>query len=466
VIHATTLTDEQTGRFAEICRARWGLQFGPRDAAALAVRVERAFQASAVSSLDAFAKILSTAEDSSPEIQAFVSQIAIGETSFFRYEPQFAALAATVLPEIVARRGARRLRIWSVGCSTGEEPYSIAMTIDRVLQDWRAWDIEILATDVNAFALRRARDAVYSDWSFRGVGPEVRSRYFETRGRAHRLAHECKALVRFRWLNLADVRLPDPDTGLSDFDVIFCRNVLLYLDADLARGLARGFAQSLAPGGYLFVGHTEPDSAMFSSLASEEHPETILYRTPLAGTVPPSDVAAHGPGPDSRLAEASAVPTSSAPLGADAALEAYADGDLDSAFEIAHEAIERGGDGPVLPHVLAQVAADRQDFDEVLYWSYVALHRDPFHVPTLLLMGIAALEQGRVAQACDAIRKAIFLDATCPEAHYYLSLALRAEGEDERADASRQRASRLCAQSTREAPMLPIQQVRRVLCAT
>jgi chemotaxis protein methyltransferase CheR len=468
---AVEWTDALLAEFADICRVRWGLRFRTSDASFLSERLERAFQASTAETVDEFAKLVGSAPDSAPEVQALVSQLAVGETSFFRYQPQFRALAREILPELASRRrasGDLRIRVWSAGCSTGEEPYSIAILLTQVLPDWERWNIEILATDVNPFALRRAEDAIYSAWSFRNIDPDALADFFVSVGRTRRLVHRCRSMVRFRLLNLATATIPEDAADGQEFDVVFCRNVMIYFDDALTRKLANAFYDALAPGGWLFVGHTEPDSRLFERFELREYPDTLLYRKSIETTDSPApDVAADGALPDLERRTLGDESTGSpAPPELPAAMSAYDEGDLESAYEVLLAVHLGDATDPTPAHLLAQVCADRRQFDEALYWAFTALYRNPFHVATLILMGLVQVERGEPHVALTNFRKAIFLEPTCPEAHYYLSIAQRACGDDHLAERSRERALRLCKDAPVEDLLLPVQRTRKVLCAT
>jgi chemotaxis methyl-accepting protein methylase len=176
------------------------------------------------------------------KLQVLARHLTVGETYFFRDAPAMQSLANHVLPALVeARRGhGRRLRLWSAACCTGEEAYTLAILLHRLLPDLNEWDVSVLATDLNASALAKAEAATYSDWSFRGVPAWFRSRYFEPQadGR-HRVIDEVRGLVRFEQMNLVDLpgRLPHERPPAMDF--IACRNVLMYFtSAQAARVVA------------------------------------------------------------------------------------------------------------------------------------------------------------------------------------------------------------------------------------
>ncbi|HEY6008419.1 MAG TPA: CheR family methyltransferase, partial [Geobacteraceae bacterium] len=165
--------------------------------------------------------------ESRQELQKLLQFLTVGETYFFRYRAHFQGLRHFLATEVAPDKG-RRLRLWSAGCSTGEEPYSLAMTVMETLPDWRKRDIRILATDINNRALKRARDGVYSPWAMRVTEQHYLDRYFEQVGKSYLINEEVKGLVDFSHLNLQTDDYPSPDRDVRDFDVIFCRNVMIY----------------------------------------------------------------------------------------------------------------------------------------------------------------------------------------------------------------------------------------------
>ncbi len=458
-------SDDWQERFRRICSARWGFRYRADDAFTLRDLVDRAYQASDVDSVGAFAELLETLPDSDPEIQAFVSRMAVGETSFFRNQPQFEALATQVLPGLIDARTAAsdlRLRVWSAGCSSGEEPYSIAILLAELIPDWQQWDIRILGTDLNPFALRRAGDALYSEWSFRETDPEILARYFKRVAKLWRLDHPCRAMVSLRRLNLATDPIPDAELGIDDLDLILCRNVTIYFDRALTERLAQSFFETLAPGGWLIVGHTEPDTQTYDRFEVHEFPDTIVYRVPSTTPAPTSPSANRpGSGPLTPSGTFEPIRRNQAAPTVDEAMVAYEAHDLDSAFEMLHIIARDDSIGVIAPHLLAQISADERRYDEALYWAFSALQRDAFHVPTLMLMGLVFLERGDPERAKLHLQQALFNDATCPEAHLYLGLVHRALGRADLAERSRARAVRLASEHQRPpGALLPVERAR------
>jgi len=197
------------------------------------------------------------AQDGGREIVQLCNAITTNLTAFFREPHHFEYLREHVLlPLASSPAGSRRVRIWSAGCSTGEEPYSIAMTVLEALRDLRAWDVRILATDLDSDVLERARRGVYTADRFKNMSPERRASFFterEERGEpCYEARPELKSLITFKQLNLMH---PLPMHG--PLHPIFCRNVVIYFDKDTQRDLFARISRLQRPGDLLFLGHSE-----------------------------------------------------------------------------------------------------------------------------------------------------------------------------------------------------------------
>jgi chemotaxis protein methyltransferase CheR len=191
------------------------------------------------------------------ELVGLINAITTNVTSFFRENHHFEALATVMLPEAMGRNErSHRLRIWSAGCSSGEEPYSIAMTAAEALDGARGWDLKILATDIDSEILATAARGEYSAERMQGISPERRQRWFVAgvgvQAGTVRIKSELQSLITFRTLNLmGEWPMHGP------FDVIFCRNVMIYFDQPTRERLLARYAQLLVDGGYLCLGHSE-----------------------------------------------------------------------------------------------------------------------------------------------------------------------------------------------------------------
>jgi chemotaxis protein methyltransferase CheR len=216
-----------------------------------------------------------------PQLHILASHLTVGETYFFRERKTFDALTNHILPELIRRRRGReqRLRLWSTACSTGEEPYSLAILVRQLLPDWRDWRVTILATDINENSLRKAAAGVYGEWSFRESPPEFKERYFaRTPDGRFAVAPEIRNRVSFAHMNLAQDCFPSLATDTNAMDVIFCRNVLIYFTPSHARKLVENLHHALLDEAWLAVSPSECSQALFSRFVAVNFPGSILYR--------------------------------------------------------------------------------------------------------------------------------------------------------------------------------------------
>jgi len=218
-------------------------------------RLSRRLRALGLTSFAQYRRLL--AQDDGRELTELCNAITTNLTSFFREPHHFEYLRDHVLAPLDARPSpTRRFRIWSAGCSTGEEAYSIAMTVLETLTDVRRWDIRILATDIDSEVIRRASAGVYPAERTRNLSPQRLQRFFEERREGGTLQYQARPelmrLITFKQLNLMH---PLPMRG--PLDVIFCRNVVIYFDKDTQRDLFARMAALQRPGDLLFLGHSE-----------------------------------------------------------------------------------------------------------------------------------------------------------------------------------------------------------------
>ncbi|MGE5477442.1 MAG: CheR family methyltransferase [Bacteroidales bacterium] len=230
------------------------------------------------------------------EMDALVAELTIGETYFFRHKEQFDALRDIILPDVLARNAdTRRLRIWSAGCATGPEPYSVAILLKREFASRIAgWHVSIIGTDINQKFLARARDGRYDEWAFRATPDDVRRDCFERVGKQWQIRPEYKNCVSFQYHNLIRNRFPSLLDNLAGLDVIICRNVVIYFSRDTVAGLVPCFHETLVEGGWLVMGHAEPNIELFRDFRTVNTPGAVLYqrREHGGGEVEPPQVVA------------------------------------------------------------------------------------------------------------------------------------------------------------------------------
>jgi chemotaxis protein methyltransferase CheR len=228
------------------------------------------------------------------------------ESYFFRDQGQFAVLRDHILPELIERnRSHRTLRLWSAGCSTGQEPYSLAILVDQLCPFRADWKISILGTDLSEAALDKARRGIYTSWSFRTLDPELQQRYFRRTQNEYEIDPEIRAAVTFQHGNLLRDDFPSTASGIYDIDLILCRNVFIYFKRDAVATVLKKFNRALRQDGYLLTGHAELHDTPLGALRPRTFPGTVIYRLGRDAephkTVSPDASTNHTPSPTNHL---------------------------------------------------------------------------------------------------------------------------------------------------------------------
>lgn len=234
------------------------------------------------SSLADYYRILSESPERELKFRRLLARLSIQETQFFRGAPQFDALRRYVIPEIVRRKqmgNHRHLRFWSAGCSSGQEPYSIAMSVLDVLDGANDWNVEVLGTDLNDEAIDVAEKGWYQDKKLAGIDSRHRDRYFRQQDGGAQITETVRRLVRFHNHNMVTDPLPIDTFGTCD--VIFCRNVIIYFTNETAKYVIDHFYDILNPGGYLFLGHSETLWKMSAKYSLVELGDAFIYKKSL-----------------------------------------------------------------------------------------------------------------------------------------------------------------------------------------
>ena len=377
------------------------------------------------------------------EWSALEAEITIGETFFFRYAEQFAAIRDEILPALIeARRPERTLRIWSAGCATGAEPYSVSILLHDLLGASLAeWDVTILGTDISAPSLASARTAEYGRWALRTLTTEERLRWFQsvpakpgaTREGGYRLRSHYRAMVRFEHLNLMGLIDGTLPTGLSGFDLILCRNVLIYFSTEHVLGMMRGFADRLRPGGWLLIGHAEPNPAFDAWLTPVSLPGTAAYRRRDEPPSPPRRALpvrerGHGPAPERDAAAPLTLAVEEPGPVLPAATLSPAPPAVPELPSSEPAAFPAAPAGPDEVRARVRALADAGETGEAWRMLREALDAEPTHAALRYYEGLLALGLGREAEAERAFRGALFLERDFAMAHFQLGLLLSARG--------------------------------------
>src|SRR5574341_900146 len=219
------------------------------------------------------------------ELAVLVDNLTTNETYFFRESSQLRAFSEEILPELRERlAGRKRLRIWSAGCSTGAEPYTIAILLLESGDWWRDWEVEIIGSDINQRVLHTARKGVYKKNAHRATSPEMLAKYFIEEGKGDfRIADRVKELVSFSYVNLLD---PFKTSLIRDLDIVFCRNVIIYFDKEAKRKVIESFYDKLREGGYLLLGHSESLINISNAFVLRTLKHDMVYQKPFRARVP------------------------------------------------------------------------------------------------------------------------------------------------------------------------------------
>jgi chemotaxis protein methyltransferase CheR len=422
---------------------------------ALAARLEEL--AGKVGDAAAYLRLLRS-EQGDEELRRLLPLVTVGKTSFFRDDRQFRALDA-LLPNLIARvrAGGRRIAVWSAGCATGEEPYSIAMALAEAGAE--AEQVELLATDVNPEAVAYAAHGNYDGRRVREIPAPLLERHFDRDGdRFVVRASLRRYITAIRPHNLVSSVFPRPADG--GWDVIFCRNVIIYFDTPTTQQVLTQFHAALAPGGTLFLGYSESLFRLFDGFELTEVAGAFLYRrpevrmTPLPGPRPsrprpamplpsaPPQVKhvpiARTPPPRLDFGPAAAPPPDPSPPLApqeflDGAVALFAEGRFGAARELLERLLEQRGEDLAARLTLANLYGVLRQPDRARASYLAALRLEPLSAEAHLFYGIHLLSIGEPEPAAEELARALFLDPDMTLAHYYQGRCREAQRDPDRA---------------------------------
>jgi chemotaxis protein methyltransferase CheR len=382
------------------------------------------------------------------QLRVLAAHLTIGETYFFRDPQIIQALATRVLPELIrARRGVdQRLRIWSAGCCSGEEPYSLAILLHEALPDLHEWEVTVTATDINSRALQKAEAGNYGAWSFRGAPPGLKERYFDrTADGRYAIAPQIRKLVKFAYLNLVD---DAGACGADGIDLILCRNVLMYFTPQQAGKVIGNLRRALVKGGWLVVSPSEASQALFPDFVTENFPGAILYRkdssaaarirqpsgcapfdeTP--GSVTPAMDTPLPATPPATLFE----PAQPEPPGFGTAASLYQQGRYAETAETLLCSFARHPPTSQAYSLLTRALANLGQLADALNWCERWIAADKLDAAGHYLRAVILLEQGAAERARSPLQRAVYLDPDFVLAHFALGNLARSSGKSAAAD--------------------------------
>jgi len=380
---------------------------------------------------------LRESDEQSIEWQRLINTLTIGETYFLREQNHFDLLKRQILPKLVLQRrqtGNHTLRIWSAGCASGEEPYSIAIMLHQFLPDLPKWQIDIYGTDINEFALQTARNGVYRQWAFRHTDPLFKQQYFDETDAGVQIKPFIRNMVTFRRHNLLN------DIRLGNFDIVFCRNVLLYFEEQNAIQAESRLFEGLNDGGWLFLGQAEALRYQRERWQMHIFPATPIYQRPEEKQAPLFDnrFIPQLNGNGNTLANESASVNYY-----EEAVSASCDNDFQGAEHYLSLALAHQQHLPQTYTLLAWMFANRKAIPEARSHITAALALDPLHADTHYVTALLALETNDMDSAFRSLQMTLYCDRNHALAAFMLGNLYAQSGNLTKATSQWQQAQRV-----------------------
>ncbi|MBU0665602.1 MAG: chemotaxis protein CheR [Proteobacteria bacterium] len=433
------ITDDLLAEFSSFVEIRMGLSFPKEKWADLEKGLHTAYAQFGCDNEESFVRHVMSSSISKRQIEMLASVLTVGETYFFREKKALDVFEHIVHSKAVGPRSSkdRNLRIWSAGCASGEEPYTIAMMLKMLLPDLKEWNISILATDINPLFMEKARKGTYTQWSFREVPEPIINRFFIKRAGELEILPEIKEMVTFSYLNLMEDGYPSLLNNTNAMDVIFCRNVLMYFAPETIKQVTQRFHQCLTDGGRLIVSQTEINDEYFQGFEKASHAHALIFRKATAKVENkqyrwPS--AADLPEAGKTQSEETHKPPPALAAEKRSKGEICTGVEAANLYEMAEKACKQGEYGraeelllrlraEISPHaevltLFARICANLGRLDEGLHHIEQAIRVDTMNPGRHFLHAAILQELGQKQQAMTALRKAVYLDADFALAYF------------------------------------------------
>jgi chemotaxis protein methyltransferase CheR len=433
------LLPEDFVRFSRLIEKRTGIRFEKRRARQLSRGLFEAAARAGCEELDSFYSRLNSAASSSDAWNDLMVELTVGETYFFRDTGQMLALEKHILPAVIEKnREKKTLRLWSAGCATGEEPYTLAILLCEILPDIARWDVSILATDINIKVLDLARQGRFREWSFRETDPDIRRRYFTAGQGGHLLVPRIRDMVHFTQLNLMENTYPSPVNRTQALDLILCRNVVIYFAATLQPKVMDSLARCLTPDGWLLLSAAESAGLVIPGLKPQVFEGAVVYRKKESPF--PQGLQRSRPG-----------------LAADKASPARKTWGH-KPRRIFAAGPPQNNEAPVEPALPAaapaQAPCDKASGEELFRQCQKVLAENPLCPHSHFTLGLLNAEQGRTAEAVRCFKQALYADRDFLMAHVSLMQVFAGAGQNKLALHHGKLARRLLADMT-EKTLIP-----------
>jgi chemotaxis protein methyltransferase CheR len=455
--------------FVQLIASHTGIQIQERDRLDLIKKIGVRLTAQKLNTPEAYYQLLATPSIlAKQEWQDLALLLTTGETYFFRDRGQIDLIQQTILPEIMARKQLEifksTLRIWSAGCSTGEEPYSIATIVKELIPNYLNWNLLILGTDINTESIAKAKTANFSEWSFRMVKPELKQRYFSKQEKSWQLNEQIQRMATFRTGNLLTDEYPSLNSNIYNLDIIICRNVFIYFNSKNVETILGKLYQTLSPGGYLIVGHTELHDLNLKGFVPQAYDESVVYQrsedVPQTSLITPSRPAV---APKSVLIPRShqTVPPKQTPLEIKPVVKSvvksevkpsdrstlpsnlhtdlkkaqtlFEQGEYALTLQQADQLLRQHPDHFAVIYLISQTYANLGQYQKAIYYCHQAIALDSMSIDIYYLLAQIAEAQGHLSQAKEYLKRMIYIDENAIAAYLDLGTIYKIEGDDRRA---------------------------------
>lgn len=446
--------DQLLSRFSRFLAGQMGLHFPPERASDLQRGMRSAAREFGYEDANDCIQWLLSAPLTRSQIEILAGSLTVGETYFFREPRMFEIFEEHLLPELVRSRrgGEQRLRVWSAACCSGEEPYSIAISVRKILPDFANWHVTILGSDINPRFLQKASAGMFSEWSFRNAPPWLKEGYFE-KAASNRwtILPEIKRMVHFAHLNLAEDVYPSLLNGTNAVDVIFCRNVLIYFSPEQVKKVIGNFHRCLVEGGWLVLSPSETPHVRLPQFVPVNFGGAIFHQKDSTRTQPvdrrapareearpeffpplPELVSASGATEPAGWTprEFAEAKTEETPAGAyDQACALYAQGRYIETAETLSALLAAAPVEPRAMALMARALANQGNLAAAFDWCDKVIAADKLNPGAHYLRAGVLHEQGNVNESVQSFQRALYLDPDFVLAHFALGNLARNAGQ-------------------------------------
>ena len=464
-----SFTDFIFDKFQKLIIQRTGIVFGNRRRNELQRHVQKTCQKKNFSDMEQLFRQLSSSSTDSPLWDYFIDSIIVGETYFFREKLLFKALREKIFPEIISRHEKdRSMRIWSAGCSTGEEPYSLSILLDQLLgEDIKNWHIFILATDINKPSLKKGIEGKYRSWSFRQTPQEIISTYFKKNNDDFQIRKDIQKRVMFSNLNLKNPVYPSLATCTQAMDLILWRNVAIYLTEDVIKDVLERFYKSLLPLGFFNIGASEACHMESTSFISKDFQGAFIYQKDRFENLSQkpqlkqssSSYIIENKSYDFNKPEKtkknfftspeklSSPKSSQEKLSFVEKAERFTkDQNFSEAIKAYQSHLSIYNDDAITWYRLARVYANCGNLENAKNSCVTAIKNDPLIEEAHYIKGLINEENGKLKEAIADYKKTLYLNADFVLAHYHLSTVYQQIQEETQADRHKNQAIRILSQ--------------------